>query len=166
VSSDVWVRPSSRVLVLDRRQRLLLFGGRGLDPAGPSAPVRYWFTPGGGLEDGEDLRTAAVRELAEETGLVVQPAVLEGPVWLRRWQGQWGDTLLDSRETFFVLRDVEHEVDVSGRTELEARLDDPHRWWTPEEIAASSATFAPEQLAEVLPEVLRGPWTGPPRIVA
>jgi 8-oxo-dGTP pyrophosphatase MutT (NUDIX family) len=165
VSSGVWVRPSSRVLVLDRDQRVLLFGGRGLTPA-PADPVRYWFTPGGGVEDGEDLRTAAVRELAEEIGLVVHPAVLEGPVWLCRWQGQWGDTRLDSRETFFVLRDVEHEVDGSGRTELERRLDDPHRWWTPAEIAASSETFAPEQLAEVLPEVLRGPWTGPPRIVA
>jgi 8-oxo-dGTP pyrophosphatase MutT (NUDIX family) len=165
VSSAVWVRPSSRVLVLDRDQRVLLFGGRGLTPA-PGDPVRYWFTPGGGVEDGEDLRAAAVRELAEEIGLVVDPAVLEGPVWLRRWQGLWGDTLLDSRETFFVLRDVEHEVDGSGRTELERRLDDPHRWWTPAEIAASGETFAPEQLAEVLPEVLRGPWTGPPRIVA
>jgi 8-oxo-dGTP pyrophosphatase MutT (NUDIX family) len=166
VSSSVWVRPSSRVLVLDSQQRLLLFGGRGLDPETASGAIRYWFTPGGGVEDGEDLRTAAVRELAEETGLIVDPVALEGPVWLRRWQGEWGDTLLDSRETFFVLRDVEHEVDVSGRTELERQLDDPHRWWTPAEIAASSETFAPEQLAEVLPEVLRGPWTGPPRIVA
>jgi ADP-ribose pyrophosphatase YjhB (NUDIX family) len=165
VTGRVWVRPSSRVLVLDPDHRLLLFGGRGLVPRAEPGAVEYWFTPGGGVEDGEDLRTAAVRELAEETGLSVDPSALEGPVWLRRWQGRWGDTLVDSRETFFVLRDVLHEVDPSGRTELEQQLDEPHRWWSPAEIADSAETFAPRQLAEVLPEVLGGPWTGPPRIV-
>ena len=36
------------------------------------------------MEDGESLRTAAVRELAEEIGLDVDPSALEGPVWFRR----------------------------------------------------------------------------------
>jgi 8-oxo-dGTP pyrophosphatase MutT (NUDIX family) len=165
VTSRVWVRPAARVLVLDTAQRLLLFGGRGLQPRTEPGAVEYWFTPGGGVEEGEDLRTAAVRELAEETGLVVDAADLEGPVWLRRWQGRWGETLLDARETFFVLRHVQHDVDVSGRTELERQLDEPHRWWTPEEIAGSAATFAPRDLPNTLPAVLAGPWVGPPRTV-
>ena len=36
-----------------------------------------WGYPGGDLEPGEDFRSAAVRELAEETGLVVAPARLD-----------------------------------------------------------------------------------------
>jgi 8-oxo-dGTP pyrophosphatase MutT (NUDIX family) len=158
------VRPTSRVLVLDRQQRVLLLGSRGLTTA-PGAEVQWWYTPGGGVEDGEDLRTAAVRELAEEVGLVVSPAVLEGPVWFRRHLTPWGGEVVDSRETYFVLRDVEHEVDVSGRTAQELADDEPHRWWTLTEIAAGTAAFAPRELAAVLPAVLAGPWAGPPRIV-
>lgn len=32
-----------------------------------------WFIPGGGLEPGESLEECCVRELAEETGLIVHP---------------------------------------------------------------------------------------------
>lgn len=35
-----------------------------------------WCLPGGGLEDGEAPRTGAVRELAEETGIELDPAVV------------------------------------------------------------------------------------------
>ena len=66
---------------------------------------------------------------------------------------------------YFALRDVVHEVDVSGQTELEAYEDQPHRWWATAEVAASGEEFAPTDLAEALPELLAGPWAGPPRIV-
>mgnify|MGYP006148254515 CR=1 FL=1 len=42
---------------------------------------------------------------------------------------------MDHRETYFLLRDVVHEVDVSGQTEIEAYEDQPHRWWSAAEIA-------------------------------
>jgi 8-oxo-dGTP pyrophosphatase MutT (NUDIX family) len=153
------------VVVLDPAGRVLLLGARLTDPAVPPAEVLFWYTPGGGVEDGESLRGAAVRELAEEIGLVVEPAALEGPVWLRRNLGVFAGEEIDSRETFFVLRDVVHEVDAGGRTELEVLGDEPHRWWSPAELAASTETFAPGDLADRLPELLSGRWTGPPRVV-
>jgi 8-oxo-dGTP pyrophosphatase MutT (NUDIX family) len=160
------VRPAARVLVVDRGGRVLLFGARLVDLATPPGPVLYWYTPGGEVESGEALRLTAARELAEEIGLVVDPAALEGPVWLRRAVAPLLGVLMDHRETYFVLRDVVHDIDVSGQTELEALEDQPHRWWSVAEIAASDAPFVPAQLAEVLPELLAGPWAGPPRVVS
>lgn len=159
------VRPSARVVVLDPAGRVLLLGARLTDPDLPPGDVLFWYTPGGGVEAGESLRTAAVRELAEEIGLDVDPADLEGPVWLRRFVGPFGALSFDNRETYFVLRDVVHDVDPAGRTELEVLGDEPHRWWSAEELAASAEEFAPRELAALLPALLGGPWTGVPRIV-
>ncbi len=159
------VRPAARIVLLDPDGRVLLFGARLADLATPPGPVLWWYTPGGEVEPGEPARRAAVRELAEEIGLSVDASALEGPIWLRRAVAPLLGEPVDARETYFALRDVVHEVDVSGQTDLEAYEDQPHRWWSVAEIDASTETFVPRELAELVRELGAGPWTGPPRIV-
>jgi ADP-ribose pyrophosphatase YjhB (NUDIX family) len=61
-------------LVFDACGRLLLIR-RGHDPG-----RGLWSLPGGRVEPGEDDAAALVREMAEETGLVVVPGRLVGTV--------------------------------------------------------------------------------------
>jgi 8-oxo-dGTP pyrophosphatase MutT (NUDIX family) len=160
------IRATARVLVLDPAGRVLLFGARLVDLATPPGDVLYCYSPGGGIGPGETVRQAAARELAEEIGLVVDPARLGGPVALRRAVGPLLGELVDARETYYVLRDVVHEVDVSGQTELEAYEDQPHRWWTVEEIRAGDETFEPAELADLVQQLLEEPFPGPPRVLS
>jgi 8-oxo-dGTP diphosphatase len=60
-------RPSSRLLVIDRNNRVLLF--RFVFKRGPLAGQNYSATLGGALETGESFADAACRELFEETGI-------------------------------------------------------------------------------------------------
>ncbi len=70
-------RRAARVLLVDDDPRVLL--QQCCDPAAP-AEGSWWNTTGGGLDAGETAGEAAVRELREETGLLleVDARVVEG----------------------------------------------------------------------------------------
>ncbi len=67
--------------MLEQSQRVLLVGARMVELDVPPAEVLWWYTPGGGVDSGESLRAAAVRELSEEIGMQITETDLEGPVW-------------------------------------------------------------------------------------
>ncbi|MDQ3404554.1 MAG: NUDIX domain-containing protein [Actinomycetota bacterium] len=155
-------RPSARVVLLDAGGRVLLFHGH--DPG--RAEDTFWFTAGGGVEPGEELRVAAVRELREETGVDLAPAVLVGPVWRRRVVFSFEGRTYDGEEWFFVTSLPEGaRVDTTGFTDLEARTIVEHRWWSAEELQTTTDTIYPVQLGELLPQVVDGSWDGTPRAV-
>lgn len=152
-------RRSARVVLADPAGRVLLF--RGFDPAKPEE--RFWFTPGGGVEKGEDLRSTAVRELREETGLRAAPDRLVGPAWVRRVTFHFDGGFYHGEEWFFLAKVRQSDVDnvrLDGFTDSEKRTIDDHRWWTARELKSTSDTVYPEQLAEFLPTLLAGNWDG------
>ncbi|MFI7386962.1 NUDIX hydrolase [Streptomyces sp. NPDC049813] len=154
------LRRVARVVLLDPRDRVLLLHGH--EP-GDTADD-WWFTPGGGLEGDETREEAALRELAEETGIT---DVELGPVlWQRICSFPFDGRRWDQDEWYFLARTTapaaRAEINATGLTELERRSVAGARWWTYRELAEAHETVYPTRLAELLNRLLdEGPPSRP-----
>lgn len=112
------------MIVTDGHSVLLLAD---TDPGLPGS--RWWVTPGGGIDPGETSMTAARREVAEETGLVVAPDRLLGPLAVRIVVHGYSDQVLSQTETFFLLPVAEpFDPDPAGLTADELITLDGWAW--------------------------------------
>lgn len=148
-----FARRSARVIVLDAADRLLLIRSA----AEPDRPGRgyAWFTPGGGVEAGEELAGAAARELLEETGLRVDPADLR-PVAFTAGRADLGWASGLFRDDLFLHRVHSHQVDTAGLLDYERRLYGGHHWWTQAELAATTETIIPAGLVTLVADLIAG----------
>ncbi|WP_442812517.1 NUDIX hydrolase [Streptomyces sp. NBC_01210] len=149
-------RKVARVVLLDPQDRILLM--HGYEPEDPADS--WWFTPGGGLEGDETREEAALRELAEETGIT---EVELGPVlWRRTCSFPFDGRRWDQDEWYFLARTTQTATAPRGLTELEQRSVAGLRWWTSAELSAARETVYPTKLAELLRTLLdEGPPSAP-----
>jgi 8-oxo-dGTP pyrophosphatase MutT (NUDIX family) len=150
-------RSTSRVLLVDECDRLLLLCGR--DPRRPGA--RWWFTVGGGVEDGEDFVAAALREVLEETALSLPVDRLGPVVWTRQAVFSVDGRGFDQYEEYRLARVTSSEAEVVSIDTHEARYG--HRWWSIEQLATTRETVRPKKMAVLLADVLTGDPRRPPR---
>ena len=142
-------RPSARLIVRDSADRILLFSSA--DEAGGT----WWFTPGGAMRKGEEPASAAVRELAEETGFALGPAEA-GPVVATcagLWRGFDG-TLFFGADSFHFVRVPHATVNTDGQEDLERSLITGHRWWTAEELGEAGDVILPVGLPDLVAQLL------------
>jgi len=140
-------RPSSRLLVLNPERRVLLF--RFCFDEGALAGTTFWATPGGALDEGESFEEAAVRELFEETGIIIDSIdehIAEREVVLPTPDGE----KVLSIERFYVVRIAEVVLSNENYTEEEHQVMTEHRWWHDEDLRTTSDTVFPEDLADIL----------------
>jgi 8-oxo-dGTP pyrophosphatase MutT (NUDIX family) len=154
VLRETYRRRTARVLLLDNADRLLLF--RGYRNSDEPARGYCWWTPGGGVDKGESLLQAAVRELREETGLVVEPEKLGEVIAETSGYADLGWAKGVFRDDFFFLRVDKHDVDTSGFEELERAQITAHRWWTLDELAAPSDPVYPLEVEPLLKALAAG----------
>jgi 8-oxo-dGTP pyrophosphatase MutT (NUDIX family) len=139
-------RLSARLLIVDQAGRMLLF--RFVHKRGPLAGQDFWGTPGGGVDDGETLEEAALRELSEETGLIRQsvgPEIARREVTLQLPDGE--HVLQDER--YFLVRVADNALSRDAWTDLEREIMVEHRWWPLEDLARTRDTVWPEKLVEL-----------------
>jgi putative (di)nucleoside polyphosphate hydrolase len=115
-------RPGVGIMLLNPRGEV--FVARRVDLS-----TEAWQMPQGGIDDGEAPRAAALRELAEETGIDRAEVLAESAGWLRyelpaelfarAWQGRWRG----QRQKWFLMRFTGSDGDINlaaGHPEFDA----------------------------------------------
>lgn len=150
---DRLVRRAVRVLPVSPAGRVLLL--QCVKPDAVDAP--FWVTVGGGIEDGEDARQAAVRELWEETGLRADATDLRGPVGAETVEFTWPPFVIEQAQTYYVL-DVadtaEHPaedlpISFAHLEEVEVATTLGHRWWGLDELRDTDEHVLANQLTMI-----------------
>ena len=147
-------RPCAGIML--KNPQGLIFVGQRLDGSGVSSQA--WQMPQGGVDDGEDAETAALRELGEETGLAPRhvdfitrstgehlydlPPELLGRIWKGQYRGQ--------RQIWFLMNFLGRDEDVNIATAHQEFRD--WRWAHVDELVDLIVPFKRELYSNVLKE--------------
>ena len=149
-------RNTARVLPVDREGRVLLL--HGWDPLRPDDP--FWFTIGGAAEPGESLSEAAVRELREEAGIVVDLDRIGEPIEASAITFPFGGVRFEQDQTFFAVAVDDAEVSFAGQDPIERATIDKHGWLYPGELEDGAERPADPEIPRLMRAAvaaIRGP---------
>lgn len=144
--SDPVRRTGGRIVLLDGEGRVLLIHEH-IDDGGT-----HWITPGGGVENGEDVRAAALREAWEETGLRLELPAEAPEVFVQHRRWSYAGVVYDQTDHFFTASvPTGTAIAAAAATEMEKQTVLGERWWSVAELqAATTERFEPPELADLV----------------
>ena len=96
--NSVFRRPSARAVIIKNSKIALVY----------SKKKNYYKFPGGGIKANEDMKTALIREVREEVGLVVIPdSIMEFGSVIRRQKSNYLPDTVFEQENFYFFCDTE-----------------------------------------------------------
>lgn len=145
-------RRAARVVLINEAGRVLLIEGR--DTTTPERGS-WWLTPGGGIEAGESAAEAAVREVREETGFLIQRPELGDPIWERICEFEFEGESFRQHEVWFLTRVHSTAERTPSPTEQEMRSTLTERWWTLDDLISTTEVIHPPDLGTRLRGLLQ-----------
>ena len=115
-------RPCVGIMLLNAENKV--FAARRIDTR-----AEAWQMPQGGIDEGEDPRTAALREMREEIGTDNAEIIAESTDWLEYDLPQdlvpklWGGRYRGQKQKWFVLRYLGQDSDIDINTETPEFLE-------------------------------------------
>lgn len=155
-------RNTARAVLLDPRDRVLLFEFVVPKDYFAGGLQHFWATPGGEIDPGEDVRAAVAREVVEETGILNFEV---GPeLWFGSNQLTFKGAPTKTHERFFAVRSPTSDLGLTNWTDIEKQIMRTHRWWTVAELLAAEATIFPPRFGYLVDRFLKHGTNGPEEI--
>ena len=149
---DLPYRPCVGVVLFNPEGRVWI--GRRADRPENEGAGNWWQMPQGGIDEGEDPATAALRELKEETGVSSARIIGETPDWLaydlpEHLIGKaWGGRYRGQKQKWFLLRFLGRDDQI----DIETEHPEFTRWrWMPvDELADNIVPFKRDVYRQVI----------------